>query len=193
MNVAEAVPELLGDHPLVASVELTGSRALGTAHDLSDWDFVVTTHDFPAFAKELPTLVSPLHPLAAQWDPYARFACYMLILRGPTKVDLIFGDEEQSWGPPREVSAETLVAVDTHFWDWILWLEQKRRSGKTDLLGASLADLHRLLLQPMGALSGPASVAEAVDLYLELRARLEARFGVVVPRELEREVRPVVS
>lgn len=35
---------------------------------LSDWDFVVSTSDFPAAAVQLPGLVEPLDPLVQQWD-----------------------------------------------------------------------------------------------------------------------------
>lgn len=193
MDVAQAVPALLLRHELVERAALTGSRADGTAHELSDWDFFLETSDFARFAEALPRLVQPLRPLAAQWDRYAPHACYMLILRGPTKIDLIFRDEKQVWAPPWEPSAETLVPIDRHFWDWILWLEQKRRAGKEELLASSLEDMHRLMLEPMGAASRVRTVREAVRTYLELRRRFEHGLGLEVPRELEEEVRPVVS
>jgi len=161
-------------------------------HELSDWDFVVETGDFPRLAEELPQLVEPLHPLAQQWDRYSSHACYMLMLPGPTKVDLIFPDQKQEWAPAWAPSAGTLTAIDHHFWDWILWLEQKRRSAKVDVLAKSLRDMHELMLRPMGAKAEPESVAEAVAAYLDLRRQLEERFGVDVPRELENEVRPAV-
>jgi hypothetical protein len=190
MNVAEAVPALLEAHPAIASVRLTGSREAGTAHELSDWDFLVEANAFETLARDLPELLEPLHPLAAQWDRYSDHACYMLMLRGPTKVDLIFPHEWQRWAPPWEVAAESLGAIDRHFWDWILWLEQKRRSGEE--LTSRLADLQELLLGPMGASDPPASVSEALASYVRLRGRLEERFGVSVPRELEAEVRPAI-
>jgi hypothetical protein len=190
VDLATAVPELLGKHSLVEGVQLTGSRASGTTHDLSDWDFLVHTSDFSRLADELPDLAEPLRPIAAQWDRYSDHACYMLMLRGPTKVDLIFPDERQSWADAWQPSAATLTAIDAHFWDWILWLEQKRRGGKDEALTTSLADMHRLMLAPMGARSSPRSVFDAVRLFLELRTQLENRYGVEVPRELEREVRP---
>lgn len=193
MDTGEAVLALLGGHPLVGSVLLVGSRADGTAHELSDWDFLVTTHDFPRLAANLPRAVHPLQPLAQQWDRYSDHACYMLMLPGPAKVDLIFPDRKQAWAPPWEPSAETLAAIDMHFWDWIHWLEQKRRSGKTDALAKSLGDMHDLMLGPMGAQAPPASVNEAVELYLALRDQLERRYGVSVPRKLESAVRPVLS
>ncbi len=193
MDVGEAVLALLGGHPLVGRLVLTGSRADGTAHELSDWDFLVTTYDFPRLVADLPRAVHPLQPLAQQWDRYSDHACYMLMLPGPAKVDLIFPDRKQGWAPPWEPSAETLVPIDMHFWDWIHWLEQKRRSGKADALAKSLGDLYDLMLGPMGAKKPPGSVDEAVEVYLALRDRLEQRYGVSVPRKLEDAVRPVLS
>jgi hypothetical protein len=193
VNLDELVPALVGAHPSVRSIHLTGSRADGTAHDLSDWDFAVETSDFPRLADELPRLVEPLRPLAAQWDRYSDHACYMLMLRGPAKVDLIFPDEKQDWAAGWEPSADTLAVIDHHFWDWILWLEQKRRAGKDEAVAKSLGDMHRLMLEPMGAASPPGSIPDAVDAYLERRAVLEKRFGVRVPRELQNEVQPVLS
>jgi len=102
MDIGSAVPGLLSEHPLVDAVKLTGSRATGTAHGFSDWDFEVETRNFARVAEDLPALVAPLQPLAEQWDRYAPHACFMLILRGPTKVDLLFLDEEQAWAPPWE-------------------------------------------------------------------------------------------
>lgn len=187
------MPALVGGHPLVENIRLTGSRAGGGAHDLSDWDFLVRTRDFARLAEELPLLTEELRPLAGQWDRYSDHACYMLMLRGPTKVDLIFPDEEQEWAAAWEVSGETLVAIDHHFWDWILWLEQKRRSGEDGTVAKSLLDMYELMLRPMGAQETPRSVAEALELYPELRDRSEKRYGIEVPRDLEREVRPVVA
>jgi hypothetical protein len=193
VNLGELVPPLVGAHPSVRSIRLIGSRADGTAHELSDWDFAVETSDFLRLADELPQLVEPLRPLAAQWDRYSDHACYMLMLSGPVKVDLIFLDQKQDWAAAWEPSADTLVAIDRHFWDWILWLEQKRRAGKDDAVAKSLDDMHALMLEPMGSVSPPGSIPEALDAYLEQRTVLEERFGVRVPRELQNEVQPVVS
>ena len=193
MDIGEAVLALLGGHPLVGSVCLTGSRADGTAHEISDWDFLVTTYDFARLTADLPRAVHPLQPLAQQWDRYSDHACYMLMLPGPAKVDLIFPDRKQAWAPPWEPSAETLVAIDMHFWDWIHWLEQKRRGGKADALAKSLGDMYELMLGPMGAKTPPVSVGEAVESYVALRERLEEHYGVSVSRKLENAVRPVLS
>ncbi|HEY3050739.1 MAG TPA: nucleotidyltransferase domain-containing protein [Gaiellaceae bacterium] len=193
MELDELLQELVGGHRLVDEIRLVGSRATGPAHELSDWDFAVETSDFARLAGELPHIVEPLQPLAAQWDRYSDHACYMLVLRGPTKVDLIFPDEKQSWAGAWKASSETLVEIDRHFWDWILWLAQKERSGTEAVVSKSLGDMHRLMLEPMGADNRPGSISEAVDLYLDRRDELEQRFGVRVPRELESEVRPALS
>ncbi len=169
-----------------------GSRANGRAHDLSDWDFAVDTADFESVAGDLHRLVAPLRPLAEQWDPYSSHACYMLMFRGPTKVDLLFPEEHRTWSPPWNPSAETLEAIDRHFWDWILWLEQKRRGGREDVLANSLGDMHELLLRPMGVAEEPRSASDALAAYVVARDELEREFGFSVPRHLEREVRPAV-
>jgi hypothetical protein len=116
----------------------------------------------------------------------------MLMLPGPTKVDLMFPAERRSWSPAWDPSPETLEAIDRHFWDWILWLEQKRRSGRTEALAKSLRDLFELLLRPLGVETEPRSIADAVGTYLDARGRLEQEFGVGVSRALEEEVLPVV-
>ena len=89
-------------------------------------------------------------------------------------------------------SAETLEAIDRHFWDWIVRLEQKRRGGRENVLAKSLRDMFELMLSPMGARVRPRSVPDAVDSYLAARDELVHKFGVSVPRALETEVRPAV-
>jgi hypothetical protein len=190
---AREVPELLRGHAGLRRVALIGSRAEGTAHELSDWDFSVEADEFAALERDLPGLLAPLGAVAAQWDRYAPHATYMLILPGPTKIDLLFLDERREWSPPWTVGPETLQAIDTHFWDWILWLEQKRRAGRDEVLAQSLRHMHELLLAPMGVAEPPASVAGATKVYVATRTALECGYGVSVPRDLERVVRPVLE
>jgi hypothetical protein len=192
-DVASAVRTTLLAHPAVRAVRPIGSRAEGRAHDLSDWDFAVETDDFETVARDLPRLVGSLHPLAEQWDRYNTHACYMLMLHGPTKVDLLFLDQPREWEGPWQVSRDTLEAIDHHFWDWSLWLEQKRRGRRDELVVAQLALMHELLLEPMGVSDRPGSVADAVTAYIGARAELESRFAVTAPRHLEREVRPLLE
>ena len=193
MDVARTVPAILRTHPCVTAVELVGSRAEQRAHELSDWDFAVEADDFERVARDLHALVAPLSPLAEQWDRYSSFACYMLMLPGPTKIDLIFPAEQREWSPPWSPSLETLATIDHHFWDWILWLEQKRRGGHEEALAKSLGDMYETMLSPMGVRDVPRSVDDALNAYLEARDDLERAFRVSIPRDLEHEVRPVVS
>jgi hypothetical protein len=165
-------------------VKLAGSRARAEQTELSDWDFDVEAPEFAAAAAALPRLVEPLRPMSKQWDRLSPFPTYMLMLRGPIKVDLLFPDRPNPPAPPWRVSAETLPAVDVHFWDWILWLASKRRAGRNELVGEQLRLMHEHLLAPMGLAEPPDSVAAALAAYLELRN---------APSALEREVRPAVE
>jgi hypothetical protein len=189
---AAAVEAAVKSHPAVRCIRLVGSRAEGSAHELSDWDFAVETTDFGALSRDLPQLVAPLRPLAVQWDPYSNDACYMLMFPGPTKVDLFFPDEPRSWSAAWEPSGKTLAAIDRHFWDWILWLEQKRSGAHVEVLGKGLRDMYALMLRPLGVVGDPETITQAIDGYLEARSALERRFDVRVPRELEHEVLPAV-
>jgi hypothetical protein len=193
VRVVAAVEAALRSHSGVLGIRLVGSRAEGRAHDLSDWDLAVATDDFVSVSRDLHDLLAPLRPFAEQWDRYSSHECYMLIFSGPTKVDLLFPAERRRWSPPWRPSPETLDAIDLHFWDWILWLEQKRRGGREDVLRQSLRDLYELMLGPMGAIERPRSVPEALDAYLSARSALEERLGLTVSRDLEREVRPALT
>lgn len=175
-------------HPAVRSVTLAGSRAEGRETRFSDWDFVVVADDFPAVARDLPGLCAPLAPLAMQWDRLSPHHCWMLMLPGPTKVDLIFPDEPHKLEPPWEPTRENLAAIDRHFWDWVLWLRSKEAAGKRDVVAAELEKLFEHLLRPLGVTSRPDSVADAVAAYREARAAAERRFAYQVPGELESTV-----
>lgn len=188
-KLAELAISAVARHPAVTRVELAGSRSRGTHEALSDWDFAVTSSDFAWIARDLPVLVEPLEPLAAQWEPLGHFPVYMLILRGPTKVEYLFlGHSQQAKGPV-EPSAGALPAVDAHFWDWIWWLATKASVGRDDLVAQHWPKLYRHLLEPMGAETPPDRIDAAIRVYLHRRGELERRYGVEVPRALEREVR----
>ena len=188
MPLADRVIALFIRHPGVRSIELAGSRAMGQARPDSDWDFLVETRDFDAVAAALPELVAPLEPLAAQWDRLSDEQCWMLILRGPVKVDLIFPDEPHVHEPPWVASADNLEAIDAHLWDWLLWLRPKERSGKEELVSAELEKLSVHLLRPLGVEQVPSSVADAVELYRPARDAAAARLGCVVSPALEAEL-----
>jgi hypothetical protein len=179
-------------HPHVLSVELVGSRATGSPTRLSDWDFEVMTDGFDAVARELPALVAELEPLAQQWDRISEYPCYMLMLIGPVKVDLIFPGEPYESLPPWRVSAETLDGLDRHFWDWILWLASKREKGQDELVRHELVKMSEHLLRPLGVDRVPGSIEAALETYRFARDRRERELGVEVSRRLEREVLPAV-
>ena len=187
MSLADLVTEALERHPSVEAVTLAGSRARGDAGPLSDYDFEVHTADFPSVAGALPGLVALLAPLAQQWDRLSDHACYTLMLRGAVKVDLIF-DEPHALERPWVVSAETLTGIDEHFWDWTIWLASKDSAGKQSLVGTELQKMHEHLLGPLGVVSTPASIENAVAAYLPALRSAEERLGVRVPDVLQREV-----
>ena len=172
---------------------LAGSRAEGTAGVWSDWDFVVEADEFGAVAEALPGLLAPLEPLVQQWDRLSSEWCWMLILRGPVKVDLIFPGEPHVPEPPWEPSAANLGAIDDHFWDWMLWLKTKECAGKREQVTAELQKLFGHLLGPLGVERAPGSVEEAVESYRAARNRAEQRFGTAVRRDVEAAVAPALE
>lgn len=193
MLLADRVIALVARHLEVRRIRIAGSRATGQARPDSDWDFVVEARDFDAVAAALPELLAPLEPLAEQWDRLSDEQCWMLILRGPVKVDLIFPEEPHVHEPPWVPSAENLDAIDAHLWDWLLWLRPKEASGKRELVAAELEKLFVHLLQPLGVDRVPSSVADAVELYRPARDALAARLGCVISPALETEVAPALA
>ncbi|MFC5752289.1 hypothetical protein [Actinomadura rugatobispora] len=173
-------------------IEPIGSRARGTATEASDWDFRVVAEDFGEVAADLPGIVAPHGPLAAQWDPLGDCESYLLIFPGPVKVDLLFADVARSRNPPWRVGPDTLAAIDSHFWDWSLWLVSKRYHGMTDRVRGELLTMNRHLLEPMGIRPLPLTLEEAADRFVRARDRLETRYGIRISRRLEEEVRPLV-
>jgi hypothetical protein len=179
--------ELVERHPAVVGVRLVGSRATGTATKHSDWDFAVETDDFPAVARDIESLLGGLRPLAQQWDRFSETQCWMVMLRGPVKLDFIFTEPHDN-EPPWQPDVANLAAIDRHFWDWALWLHSKRVKGKRPLVATELRKMFEHILHPLGVGEPPASLDTAVSSYLAARDRLEREFGVTVPRALEREV-----
>jgi hypothetical protein len=171
----------------VRHVELIGSRASGHATPLSDWDFKVVTADFNETRGILPQLVVPLRPIVAQWDRLSHTWCYMLILAGPAKVDLIFSEPHAAL-PPWRPQASTLRGIDDHFWDWMLWLRSKQEAGKLGIVATELAKLHDHLLGPLGVKSVPHAIDQAVAEYQMARAEWEGQLGMCIPRAAEEAV-----
>lgn len=182
------MPRLLQQHPAIRHVELAGSRARGDANVLSDWDFVVETDDPQTLRRYVSNVLKQLDPLVEQWDRLSEHWCYMLILRGGVKVDIILEEMTQDQEPPWQLTRETLAAIDAHFWDWIVWLGSKTMKGDDELIARELKKLFDHLLEPMGADEIPRSLAAAVDAYVNARDVAERRFEVEVGRELENEV-----
>jgi hypothetical protein len=181
---------VLSSDTRISKVELTGSRARGQAAPLSDWDFAVTASGFEDVRDALPEMVRPLHPVVAQWDRLSRTWCYMLILAGPAKVDLLFGRAHQP-APPWQVNGSTLAGIDDHFWDWALWLRSKL-ARRDDVVAGELRRLHEHLLGPMGVDCVPASLSEAVTAYRSAREECERRLGLRVSRNAENTVAPIL-
>ena len=181
--------ELIAAHPAVSQVDFAGSRSRGTHEDESDWDFAVTTTDFPSVARDLPALVAPLKPLGTQWEPMGHFRVYQLLLAGPTKVEYLFLDHPQEPAPPPAPGPDTLSAIDNHFWDWIWWIATKASIGREDLVAEHLPQLSEHLLRPMGLSAVPADIDAAISAFMTRRDQLEREYGVTVPRALENEVR----
>jgi hypothetical protein len=190
-NLPDAVIRALAADGRIESVELTGSRAAGRATALSDWDFAVTTGSFDEVRQALPETVATLRPVVAQWDRLSRAWCYMLILAGPAKVDLIFSYPHRPL-PPWQVTPATLPGIDDHFWDWALWLGSKQAAGRADIVAGELDRLHRHLLGPMGVPEPPAGLGQAVAGYRGARAAWEARLETPVSRAAEQAVLPAL-
>jgi hypothetical protein len=177
----------------VRDVRLVGSRAEGRANERSDWDFRVGASDFSAVADALPRLLEPLEPLAQQWDRLSPERCWMLMLHGPVKVDLIFPEEPHAIEPPWVVGPGTIDGIDAHFWDWMLWLSSKDAAGKREVVAAELEKLFGHILAPLEVDHPPSSISQAVTAYREGRARAERRLGVAVSRDLDNAVAPSLS
>jgi predicted nucleotidyltransferase len=188
VDVRARVTELLDRHPDVVGIELTGSRARGEATALSDWDFQIHTSNAAALARDLPRLVAPLEPLAAQWDRLTERATFMLMLPGPIKVDLFPGNERRAIEPPWQPAPENLAAIDAHLWDWTLWLGSKALHGRTDLVNEELRKLSRNLLAPLGVATPPTTIEAAISKYRSARDRLEREWDASVDRRLGDEV-----
>ena len=180
---------MVTQHPAVRVVELAGSRARRTHEELSDWDFAVTTSNFAAVARDMPTLVAPLEPLGEQWEPMGHFPVYQVMLRGPTKVEYLFLEQSQDAAPPVIPGPSTLLAIDTHFWDWIWWIATKASVGRGDLVAEHLPQLYNHLLRPIGVAAEPTTIDAAIRAYVSHRDRLENSYGLVVSRALQNEVR----
>jgi len=171
----------------VSSVTLGGSRSQERATELSDWD-LYPAGDPEAMMAEVPPVIASFGPLAAFWEPLAEEAGYMAVVDGPIKVDVFPIGGRRQIQPPWVLSADTLVSIDGHFWDWSLWLGGKALRGEQALVADELAKMHSFLLAPLGVASAPMSLDEALASYLRARAQAVDTLGVVVNPELGRQV-----
>jgi predicted nucleotidyltransferase len=186
-EVVAAIETALARCSAVTSVTLGGSRERGRATELSDWDLYLSG-DPEAMMAEVPVVIGSFDPLAAFWEPLAEEAGYMVVLDGPTKVDVFPSGGRRPIQPPWVLSAETLVQIDGHFWDWSLWLGGKTLRDERELVASELVKMHAFLLEPIGVAEAPADLGEAVAIYLRARASAVDALGVPVDPELGRQV-----
>lgn len=186
-DVVTAVRGALDASDVVSSHVLGGSRAEGTATELSDWDIYVDG-DPEGMTAEIPGLVDSLRPLAAFWEPLSEQAGYMVVMDGPIKIDVFPVGAFRPIQPPWRLEADSLPAIEAHFWDWTLWLGGKSLRGEWRLVAGELAKMHRFLLKPVGVATAPTSLDEAVASYLRARQRAVDLFGVGIQLELGRQV-----
>jgi hypothetical protein len=186
-EVVRTVWQTLELSDAVGGISLGGSRAKGDATELSDWDLYLK--GVPArLMAELPGLVAPLRPLAAFWEPLSDEAGYMMVMGGPVKVDLFPVGGRRSRQPPWEPRSTTLVAIDGHFWDWILWLGSKALRHEAKLVSEELVKMQWFVLGPLGVERTPADIQDAVHLYLDVRSDAARRLRAPVHEDLGRQV-----
>ncbi|HEX2956960.1 MAG TPA: hypothetical protein VHO70_09005 [Chitinispirillaceae bacterium] len=187
MDLTQAVPNSLKRHPAIKSVELAGSRKNNSATPWSDWDFTVETADFNIVSAALPGLTHNLERISYLWDPLYDRWIFMMILKGPVKVDLIF-DIPHQLDPPWPVNSDTLQDINSHFWDWIFWIGGKQVRGLQDMVNQELQKMYSFLLTPLGVTARPNSVEEAVRLFLSTFHNQKFRFHQEIDPALETEV-----
>ena len=188
MDLKAEIPKLLMLDPTVTSVQLAGSRERGDENALSDWDFVVETDNARALREDISHLVESLNPLVGQWDRLGPVWCYMLILKGGVKVDIIVEETTQVDEPPWKVSAGNLPAIDDHFWDWTLWLGSKCLRNDSDMVTRELTKMFDHLLEPLGVRQVPESIGEAISAYTAARDHHTDELGVTIELNLQSEV-----
>ena len=151
---------------------------------LSDWDLEIATRHGDVVMNDLPAIAQRVQPIAAQWERLAAHACYMLMLEGGVKVDLIL-DVPQELEPPWEARPGRLEGIDQHFWDWIVWLAAKDQRGDSELLRQEFEKMSVHLLEPVSIQQTPAAIEEAVQLFRAARDRLEGDMKTSVDRRME--------
>jgi hypothetical protein len=192
-GIVEEATAAIRDLEPVSAVSLVGSRRDGSASALSDWDFVIDSDDLERLAGDLPEVIGALRPLAALWDPLGEHRNYMAIFPGLVKLDLHLNLPPPPH-MPWSVNADTLAELDTHFWDWTLWLAGKALKGHTALVSGELEKMHEFLLGPLGVEEVPQSIDAAVEAYRAGRSSAENSWSVSLPGSaLESEVLPALE
>jgi len=138
--------------------------------------------------REIPARVASFGPLAAFWEPLSEEAGYMVVIDGPTKVDVFPLGARRQIQPPWRLNADSLPQIDAHFWDWTLWLGGKALRGEWSLVSDELDKMYRFLLEPVGVAVPPTSLDEAVLSYLRARQGAEDSLRVAVQPELGPQV-----
>jgi hypothetical protein len=186
-EVVVAIRTALAHCSSVTSVTLGGSRERGGATELSDWDLYLEG-DPEQMMVQVPDVIASFGPLAAFWEPLAEEAGYMVVMDGPIKVDVFPTGGRRRIQAPWVLSAETLVQIDGHFWDWSLGLGGKSLRNERELVADELEMMHDFLLAPIGVAAAPTTLGEALAVYLLARASAMDALGVVVDPELGRQL-----
>ncbi|MBV9366189.1 MAG: nucleotidyltransferase domain-containing protein [Solirubrobacterales bacterium] len=186
-EIVRMVWHTLGSTDAVGALILGGSRAKGSATELSDWDLYLEGEPAKLMA-EVPGLMAPLRPLGAFWEPLSEEAGYMMVMDGPVKIDLFPIGGRRSLQPPWEPVRANLSGIDGHYWDWMLWLGSKALRHQDELVSDELAKMQWFLLGPLGVERTPADLHDAVALYLKARAVASEQLKTSVPEGLGRQV-----
>ncbi len=183
-TVQESLPDLVADairnHPSVTDVTLVGSRYDGSATAVSDWDYAIDSPEPRRVFDDLPAIVESFRPIGAFWDPLADdHRNYIAIFASLVTLDLHL-DLPPPTHSPWEPTRDNLAAIDTHFWNWAVWLQGKALRSEHELVASELVKMQRYLLGPLGLEKAPTTLTEAVVEYRRARAVVQETLGAEV-------------
>ncbi len=185
----ERVVEVLRDVPGVVTAGLVGSGAAGDRTPLSDWDFELQIED-DSVLDALEGSLQELPVLGLFWDPLSIRANLIVLLDGPIKIDVIVADTRNPHPTSRwTVTVESLPHIDTHFWDWTLWLAAKQLRGQAALVDTELAKMWDAVLQPIGVPTPPHDIETAVAAFVRARDMRAREMAIRLDHRLEHQVR----